>query len=123
MGFLFLFIHMTIKLKSLIKEVFDRSWTKSEAEPIAQKIGGRVVGSVAKLGRSANDLDIRVEEYNATNVERVMAELGFECSGSMVVSPAEVRRTKKDFGQGWQRAHVFIHPNGKKIDVWHDDHD
>lgn len=123
MGFLFLFIHMTIKLKSLIKEVFDKSWTKSEGEPIAQKIGGRIVGSVAIYGRSNYDLDIRVDEYNATNVERVMAELGFECSGSSVVSPIEVRQSKKNFGKGWQRVHIFINPNGKRIDVWHDDND
>ncbi len=123
MGFLFLFIHMPIKLKSIIKEVFSRFWNKTEAQPIVDKIGGKVVGSVANKGTSQHDLDIRVEDYNATSMERIMKELGFEYSGSMLVSPTEARKLKKTFGEGWQRAHIFINSEGKRIDIWHDEHD
>lgn len=112
---------MMIKLKSIIKEVFNRHWIKNQAQLIADRIGGIIVGSVAIKGKSNHDLDIRVEKYNKKHIEKVMKKFGFEPCGNMLVSPEEIKKSKQSWGSGWQRAANFINSNGQKIEVWYDE--
>ena len=90
------------------------------AKAIANSIGGKVVGSAAEAGSKPNDIDIHHENYNNDDVEAKLKELGFEHFGSQLVSPKEAAKSGKPYGNGWQRGEYFEHPDGTKLDVWHD---
>ena len=116
-----------IKLKPLIESYdFYHSrpimWTREEAQPIADKIGAVIVGSVAEKGSSKHDLDLRVEKYD-DSIRDTLKSLGFEWEGSHVVSPAEAKKSKKNFGKGWQRAEYFQDSKLRNLEVWHDDNE
>ena len=110
-----------IKLKTILYEIFDRYWTLEMAKPIADKIGAKIVGSVAKKGSSSHDLDLRVEHNNILSITKILNDIGFESYGSQVVSPAEAKKSKKPYGNGWQRAHYFINKDDKILQIWMDE--
>jgi hypothetical protein len=93
------------------------------AQPLADKLGAKVVGSVAKRGENPGDLDLRIDgDYDhAATVEKLKDE-GFEPRGSSVVSPKEAKASGKPYGgPGWKRAEHFEDADGRKLDVWHDE--
>ncbi len=95
-------------------------WTYKEAKPFADKIGGRVVGSVKTKGKSNHDLDILVPEYNQS-VGDIVASLGFTYMGSQTVSPEEIRRSGKFAGKAefWLRCRRFQNLiDHRNIEVW-----
>jgi len=107
-------------------------FTPEGAQPLAEKLGAKVVGSVATgktspdpygITRGPKDLDLRIEgEYKADQIAAKMKDAGFEPSGSTVVSPKEARASGKNYGRpGWKRAEHFENAAGEKIDVWHDE--
>jgi hypothetical protein len=95
-------------------------WTYQESKPYAEKIGGRIVGSVKTKGKSENDLDILVHEYNQ-GIGDVLASMNFTYMGSQVVSPEDIRRSRK-FGRKsefWLRNHRFEHLiDRRRIEIW-----
>ena len=115
-----------IKLKSIIGEVHENiMWTYKDAKPIADSIGGKVVGSVKTKGSSKHDLDIKVYKYTR-DIARTFYGMGYRDIGSQIVSPKEIRRSGK-FGRNdrfWLRSHGFMnYDNGKMIEVWSVEHD
>jgi hypothetical protein len=100
-------------------------YTSEGAQPLADKLGARVVGSVAKKGESARDLDLRIDgDYNEPDVIAKMKQSGYESRGSSLVSPQEAKSSGKSYGSlGWKRAEHFENEDGHKIDVWHDEPD
>jgi len=112
-----------IKLKDIILEFFDRYWTLEMAKPIADKLGAKIVGSVAKYGKSNHDLDLRVEHNDILSITKILNILGFESYGSEVVSPEEAKKSKNIYGKGWQRAYNFINKDDKIIQIWMDQND
>jgi hypothetical protein len=62
-------------------------WTYNEAKSIANKLNGRIVGSVKTKGKSEHDLDILIHEYthiyqryNKETVEKQITNMGFKKS-------------------------------------------
>jgi len=108
-----------ILLKSLL-ESENAVWTYTSAKPFADKIGGRIVGSVKTIGFSDNDVDILIPEYNQ-NISDVITEMGFSYMGSQVVSPKEIRQSRK-FGRKygiWLRNRRFENlTDHRRIEVW-----
>lgn len=104
--------------------------TPEGAQPLADKLGAKVVGSVATgktspdpygINRGPKDLDLRVEKYDSKQVEAAMREAGFEPLGSSVLSPKEIKASGKFFGSpGWKRAEHFENSAGQNVDIWHD---
>lgn len=97
--------------------------TMEGAQPLADKLGAKVVGSVAKKGEGPRDLDLRIDgEYNHSVTTAKMKDAGFEPRGSSLVSPKEAKASGKPYGgPGWKRAEHFENAAGQKIDVWHDE--
>ncbi|HEU0048090.1 MAG TPA: hypothetical protein VFQ43_10855, partial [Nitrososphaera sp.] len=107
--------------------------TPDGAQPLAEKLGAKVVGSVAKKeservpnaygSTKPRDLDLRIEgEYKADETISKMKEAGFEPAGSSLVSPEEVKQSGKQYGKpGWKRAEHFENAAGEKVDLWHDE--
>lgn len=95
-------------------------WTYQEAKPYAEKVGGRIVGSVKTKGKSDNDLDIVVSEYSQ-KIGDTLKEMGFTYMGSQVVSPSEIKRSGK-FGRKsefWLRNRRFENLiDSRRIEVW-----
>lgn len=95
-------------------------WTYNEAKPYADKLGGRIVGSVKNRGKSDHDLDILVHEYTQ-GLEDVLMSMNYFYSGSQVVSPKEIRRSGK-FGKRddfWLRNRRFVNPSDRRvIEIW-----
>jgi hypothetical protein len=103
------------------------------AQPLADKLGAKVVGSVAKKEseRTPNaygstkprDLDLRIEgEYKPDEILPKLKAEGFEPRGSSLVSPEEAKKSGKRYGKpGWKRAEHFENAAGEKLDVWHDE--
>jgi hypothetical protein len=107
-------------------------FTPEGAKPLADKLGAKVVGSVATgktspdpygINRGPKDLDLRIEgAYDSEKTEAAMREQGFEPSGSSVVSPEEVKKSGKDYGgPGWKRIEHFQDQSGKRVDIFHDE--
>ncbi len=106
-------------------------FTPEGAKPLADKIGAKVVGSVATgktspdpygINRGPKDLDLRIDgEYDHEKTKAAMREQGFEPTGSSVVSPEEVKKSGKDYGgAGWKRIQHFENAAGHKVDIFHD---
>lgn len=92
------------------------------AQRLADKIGATPVGSVTKSGAVPNDIDLRVDKtYDEKDVLAKLKEEGFDSRGSSALSPEETKASGKPYGKGWQRAEHFEHPDGTKVDVWHDE--
>jgi len=107
-------------------ELKPHLYTPAGAQGLADKLGAKVVGSVAKApksGKFPGDLDLRIEgAYKADEVTSKMKEAGFEPRGSTAVSPKEAEASGKPYGKpGWKRAEHFENSAGEKIDVWHDE--
>ncbi len=100
----------------------QRLYTPEGAQPLADKLGAKIVGSVAKKGAS-RDLDLRIEgDYQADEITSKMKEAGFEPRGSTVVSPKEAQASGKPYGKpGWKRAEHFENAAGHKVDIFHDE--
>jgi hypothetical protein len=95
-------------------------WTYNEAKPFAEKIGGKIVGSVKTKGKSDHDLDILVPEYSQ-KVGNIVSSLGFTYMGSQVVSPKEIKRSRKFGGKAdfWLRNRRFENLiDHRVIEVW-----
>lgn len=118
---------------TLPKEAPAPKATQPGPQALAQKLGGRVVGSAATgkttpdaygINRGAKDWDIRIEGKTSTkDIRSQMETLGFEFQGGSVVSPAEVEQFEKRFGKkfapGWNNVEHFTNKSGQKVDVWH----
>lgn len=101
--------------------------TPEGAQPLAEKLGAKVVGSVATgktsadpygINRGPKDLDLRIDgEYKPEEIVGKLKAEGFEPRGSSLVSPEEVKNSGKSYGK---RAEHFESSTGEKIDVWHD---
>lgn len=95
-------------------------WTYKESKPIADKLNARIVGSVKTKGSSNHDLDLLVKDYTP-NVEEFLKSIGYEFVGSQVVSPQEIRKSRK-FGKNstsWLRNRRFENSKIKKvIEIW-----
>ena len=93
------------------------------AQPLAEKLGAKVVGSVAKKGATPGDLDLRIEgDYKADEIASKMKEAGFEPRGSSLVSPKEAKASEKPYGKsGWNRIEHFENAAGHKVDIFHDE--
>jgi len=95
-------------------------WTYDEAKPYAEKLGGRIVGSVKNKGKSEHDLDILVPEYSQ-KVGDIVSSWGFTYMGSQVVSPKEIKKSRKFGGRSnfWLRNRRFEDLiNHRVIEVW-----
>jgi hypothetical protein len=110
---------------------FTDAYTKEGAQSLADHLNSKspdadisVVGSVAQKGKSAHDLDLRINgTHEPQQLEASMKEAGFQPIGSSIVTPEEVQKSGKDFGgPGWKRAYHFESIEGprQKIDVWKD---
>jgi hypothetical protein len=107
--------------------------TPEGAQPLADKLGAKVVGSVTKKEAERNpnaygstkprDLDLRIEgEYKPSEIVPKLKAEGFEPRGSSLVSPEEATKSGKPYGKpGWKRAEHFENAAGEKLDVWHDE--
>jgi len=95
-------------------------WTYNEAKPYAEKIGGRIVGSVKAKGKSDHDLDILLSGYNR-GVNDIMESMNFVYEGSQVVSPSDIKKSRK-FGRRtdfWLRNFRFRNPTDDRIiELW-----
>jgi hypothetical protein len=102
-------------------------YSKEGAQKLADHIGAQVVGSVAETGASTHDLDLAVDNYDQPKIEAAMKVKGFEPVGSSVVSPAEAKKSGKNFGNltDWHRAHHFesVSEPRQKVDIWHNEPD
>src|SRR5579859_1567367 len=80
----------------------------TRTQQLAEKIGAKVVGSVATgetssdaygIERGPKDLDLRIDgKYDSKKVEAAMREAGYEPVGSSLVSPEEAKESGKPFG-------------------------
>ncbi len=95
-------------------------WTYQEAKPYAEKIGGKIVGSVKTKGKSEHDLDILVDRYSQ-GINDILESMNFVYVGSQVVSPDEIRKSRK-FGKNsnqWLRNRQYENIQTKKIiEIW-----
>ena len=95
-------------------------WTYNEAKPYAENIGGKIVGSVKTKGKSEHDLDILIPEYNQ-RIADIMARMNFVFKGSQVVSPSDIKKSRK-FGRRrdfWLRNFQFWNPTDNRIiELW-----
>lgn len=95
-------------------------WTYSEAKPYADKLGGKIVGSVKTKGKSDHDVDILVPQYTQ-GLGDVLESMNFTYMGSQVVSPRDIRRSRK-FGRRddfWLRNHRFENLiDHRVIELW-----
>lgn len=111
-----------IKLKDIIKEINQNRpivWTIAMARPIARYLNAKIIGSVENKGKSSHDLDLWVKEYNEENIKDILNKYNFEYNGNFCVSPTEMKTKKKFYKGGWQRVHIFIGSNNRRIDIWH----
>jgi hypothetical protein len=99
------------------------SQSEQGPQPIAEKLGAKLVGSASKSGTTPKDWDFRVEgEYKPDETAAKLKQEGFEPRGSSLVSPKEAKDSGKDYGApGWKRAEHFENSAGQKLDVWHDE--
>ena len=107
-------------------------YTPEGAQPLAEKLGAKVVGSVATgktspdpygITRGPKDLDLRIEgAYKADEIAAKMKDAGFEPRGSSLVSPKEAKASEKPYGKsGWNRIEHFENAAGHKVDIFHDE--
>lgn len=100
-------------------------WTYDEAKYFSDKVGGKVVGSVKNRGKSNNDVDILVSKWS-DNIELILKNMEYEFIGSQVVSPDEIRKSRK-FGKNskyWLRNRRFKnYKTNKVIEVWNAEYD
>jgi hypothetical protein len=95
-------------------------WTYNDSTFYAEKVGGRIVGSVKTRGKSNHDLDILVPEYNQ-RIGDIISGMGFTYMGSKVVSPKEIRRSRKFGGKAdfWLRNRRFENlVDHRVIEIW-----
>lgn len=95
-------------------------WTYQESKPYAEKLGGRVVGSVKTKGKSEHDLDILVNKYDQ-GISDILRSMNFTYMGSQLVSPDEIRKSRKFSGNAdfWLRNRRFKNLNDHRvIEVW-----
>jgi hypothetical protein len=95
-------------------------WTYKSAKTYADKLGGKVVGSVKSQGKSDHDLDILVHEYTQ-GLGDILASMDFTYMGSQTVSPKEIRRSRKFGGRDdfWLRTRRFENLiDHRVIEVW-----
>jgi hypothetical protein len=118
-------------LSSQSEQAAKSLYTPEGAQPLADKLGAKVVGSVATgktspdpygINRGPKDLDLRIEgDYKPDEIIPKLKAEGFEPRGSSVVSPEEVKKSGKDYGgPGWKRIEHFENAAGHKVDVFHD---
>ena len=95
-------------------------WVYNDSKPIADKLNAKIVGSVKTRGESKHDLDLLVNDYTS-NINEILKSMGYELVGSQVVSPKEIRKSRK-FGKnfnGWLRNRRFENTQTKKvIEIW-----
>lgn len=95
-------------------------WTYQEAKPYADKVGGRIVGSVKTSGKSNHDLDILVPQY-LQGTGDILESMNFTYMGSQVVSPSEIKKSGK-FGRHsefWLRNRRFENLiDHRVIELW-----
>ena len=111
----------------MIKEGYDGShgpymWTLKTALPIAEKLNAKIVGSVASRGKSNNDLDLWIKNYDHNSIIRQMELvdfMGFSYSGNQVVSPKEMKKAKFPCRKMWLKVEIFFDYYGRRIDIWH----
>jgi len=96
-------------------------WTLDSAKFIAEKLKAKIVGSVVTKNQSKHDLDLRIENYNHQNTVKILNDIGFEYMGSQIVSPDEIKKSKKKYGIGWQRGENFEDDKKRRIQIWHDE--
>ena len=120
------------KKLSINKPEAKSPYTAEGAQPLADRLGAKVVGSVATgktspdpygINRGPKDLDLRIEgEYQSDDIQSKLKAEGYEFRGSSVLSPQEQKASGKNYGKpGWKRAEHFENSAGQKIDVWHDE--
>jgi len=97
--------------------------TPEGAQPLAEKLGAKIVGSVAKKGSTPKDLDLRIAgEYDHAATKSKLEDAGFEFQGSSVLSPKEIEKSGKEYGaSGWKRIEHFQTKDGQKVDIFHDE--
>lgn len=94
---------------------------QQKAVRLANEIGARVVGSAAS-GGPARDIDLRIDkDFDREATQKKLETAGFEPRGSDLVYPEEASKSGKPYAEGWNRVEHFEHPDGTKIDVWHDE--
>ena len=95
-------------------------WTYTESRPIADKLNAKIVGSVKTKGYSNHDLDLLIQTYTS-KIDDILNSLGYKFIGSQVVSPNEIRKSRK-FGKNsthWLRNRRFENSETKKvIEIW-----
>ena len=95
-------------------------WTYTESRPIADKLNAKIVGSVKTKGHSNHDLDLLIQTYTS-KVDDILNSLGYKFISSQLVSPNEIRKSRK-FGKNstnWLRNRRFENLQNKKIiEVW-----
>lgn len=112
-----------IKLKEMINQNVDENsfmWTYKEAKPYAEMIDGKIVGSVKTKGKSNHDLDILVPNHSK-DISNILEKNGFTYMGSQVVSPKEIKKSRKFGGRSefWLRNKRYVNLiNYKAIEVW-----
>lgn len=104
-------------------------WTLAMGHSIVKRLGPeyRVVGSVAREGSSAHDLDLlRVGKHKFSgrdvnsSLKKILESQGFDYVGQSVMSPEDkTHEKKKVYGSGWSEVHHFEHSvTHTKIEVW-----
>lgn len=95
-------------------------WTYNNVKEIANELNAKIVGSVRTKGRSDHDLDLLVKKYD-DSIGTKLESMGYVYLGSQVVSPEEIRKSRK-FGRDdryWLRNRRFENRNLKTvIEVW-----
>ena len=95
-------------------------WTYNDAKPIADYLNAKIVGSVKTKGKSRHDLDLLVSEYTQ-GLSDLLRGIGYTYMGSQVVSPPEIKRSRKFGGRTdvWLRNRRFEDlTNRKVIELW-----
>jgi len=95
-------------------------WTYQEAKPYADKVGGRIVGSVKTKGKSNHDLDILVTQY-LQGTGDILESMNFTYMGNQVVSPSEIKKSRKFGGHSefWLRNRRFENLVDRRvIELW-----
>lgn len=115
-----------------VKPSLPSIYTVEGAQPLADQLGAKIVGSVTKKeseripniygSTKPRDLDLRIDgEYRTDEIVLKMRNEGFEPIGSSVVSPAEAKASGKSFGgPGWKRVEHFENSDRHRVDIWHD---
>lgn len=105
----------------IVSHFLNEDKTLELAHFIANKLKGKVVGSVLNPNKIPNDIDIRLENPDKQQIILIMNNLGYNFIGSSILSPQEIRKSKKKFGKGWQRIYHFQKENEKNVDVFFDE--